>query len=169
MRLREREFTLPWSSKHGSMIASLAAHPVIRRAENAIPLRLVVTSNSDGCYHCELGLLDNDSHVRRPSAESIFAFQPRRYENQERFTAVMLVPTGIGALVGGHAGDAAPAARLLAACADTLITHPNVVNAADVNEMSENTLYVEGSVITRLMMGTAALAPRRTNRIPHGH
>ena len=77
----------------------------------------------------------------------------------------MLVPTGIGAVVGGHAGDAAPAARLLAACADLLITHPNVVNAADINEMTENTLYVEGSVITRLMMGTAGLAPRRSNRI----
>ena len=43
-------------------------------------------------------------------------------------------------------------------CADTLITHPNVVNGADINEMSENTLYVEGSVITRLLMGTAGLA-----------
>ena len=31
--------------------------------------------------------------------------------------------------------------------------------------MTENTLYVEGSVITRLMMGTAGLAPRRSNRI----
>jgi len=31
-------------------------------------------------------------------------------------------------------------------------THPNVVNGADINEMSDNTLYVEASVITRLMM-----------------
>jgi hypothetical protein len=36
---------------------------------------------------------------------------------------------------------------------------------ADINEMPANTLYVEGSVITRLLMGSAGLAPRRANRI----
>jgi Protein of unknown function (DUF3326) len=75
------------------------------------------------------------------------------------------VPTGIDAAVGGHAGDAGPVARLLAAASDRLITHPNVVNGADINEMPENTLYVEGSVLTRLMMGTAGLAPVRANRL----
>ncbi len=165
MRLTEREFILPRVGAHESLIASLAAHPIVTQPEHAVPLRFVVTDNSDGHCRCELGLLEYASHHQRPSAESIFSYRPRRYENQEQFVAVMLVPTGIGALVGGHAGDAAPAAQLLAACADTLITHPNVVNAADINEMSANTLYVEGSVITRLMMGTAGLAPRRSNRI----
>lgn len=165
MRLTEREFILPRVGADESLIASLAAHPTVGQPEHAIPLRFVITDNSDGHCRCELGLLEYTSHLQRPPAESIFSYRPRRYESQEHFVAVMLVPTGIGALVGGHAGDAAPAARLIAACADTLITHPNVVNAADINEMSANTLYVEGSVITRLMMGTAGLAPRRSNRI----
>ena len=78
---------------------------------------------------------------------------------------MLVVPTGIDADIGGHAGDAGPAARLLAAASDRLITHPNVVNGADINEMPENTLYVEGSVLTRLMMGTAGLAPVRANRV----
>lgn len=165
MRLTEREFNLPVASARESLIASVAAHPFVRGSEHAIPLRFVITDDSDGLYRCELGLLEYAPNARCPSVDSIFSYRPRRHESQERFVAVMLVPTGIGALVGGHAGDATPAAKLLAACADTLITHPNVVNAADINEMSANTLYVEGSVITRLMMGTVGLALRRSNRI----
>ena len=76
-----------------------------------------------------------------------------------------LVPTGIGAEIGGHAGDATPAARLIAEVCDTVILHPNVVNASDINEMPTNALYVEGSVITRLLMGTVGLAPSRANRV----
>ncbi len=81
------------------------------------------------------------------------------------FNAVMLVPTGIGSEIGGHAGDAMPAATLLAAACDTLITHPNVVNASDVIEIAPNTLYVEGSVISRLLMGTIGLQKVRANRL----
>ena len=77
----------------------------------------------------------------------------------------MLVPTGIGAEIGGHAGDATPAATLLASVCDTLITHPNVFNAADMIQIPANALYVEGSVITRLMMGTARLWRARANRV----
>lgn len=165
MRLSECEFELVCPSNSGSLIAHLAEHPHLTRLEGAIPLRLIISHSSGGRYHCELGMLEAFTGPYHQQPPSIFTFRPRRFENQERFTAVMLVPTGIGALIGGHAGDAAPAARLLAACADTLITHPNVVNGADINEMPDNALYVEGSVITRLMMGTAGLLPRRCNRI----
>jgi hypothetical protein len=76
-----------------------------------------------------------------------------------------MVPTGIGAEIGGHAGDAAPVTRLLGATCDALITHPNAVNASDLNEMPENALYVEGSVLCRLLMGTVGLQRVRSNRI----
>ena len=46
---------------------------------------------------------------------------------------VLIVPTGIGCEIGGHAGDANPVARLFGPCCDNLILHPNVVNASDVN------------------------------------
>ncbi|MCP4328965.1 MAG: DUF3326 domain-containing protein [Alphaproteobacteria bacterium] len=78
---------------------------------------------------------------------------------------VFLVPTGIGARIGGHSGDATPTAQLLASASDILITHPNVLNAADINEMTANMLYVEGSVVTRLLMGTVGLARVRANRV----
>ena len=85
--------------------------------------------------------------------------------NADRFNVVFLVPTGINATIGGHAGDAGPVARLLSTVCDTLIVHPNVVNASDINEMPENALYVEGSVICRLLMGTAGLHRVRNNRV----
>lgn len=81
------------------------------------------------------------------------------------FIAVMIIPTGIGATIGGHAGDATPAARLLAGVCDTLLLHPNVVNAADLNEMPHNSLYVEGSMLDRFLRGEIFLEPVRSNSI----
>ena len=98
-------------------------------------------------------------------ATDVFKFVRRRRESIEQFNAVLIVPTGIGAEIGGHAGDATPVARLLGAACDQLVTHPNVVNASDINEMTDNSIYVEGSVLTRLMMGTVGLQPVRANRL----
>ncbi len=75
---------------------------------------------------------------------------------------ILIVPTGIGAEIGGHAGDGNPVCKLLASCCDTLITHPNVVNASDINEMPENVLYVEGSILDKFLMGNINLEPVRT-------
>lgn len=43
------------------------------------------------------------------------------------YTSVMIVPTGVGAAIGGYAGDALPVARALASVVDCLISHPNVI------------------------------------------
>ncbi|GAB5501011.1 MAG: DUF3326 domain-containing protein [Pseudohongiellaceae bacterium] len=124
------------------------------------PIRFVVTESGDQGYKVEIGQLDSPLE-----SASIFDFKKRSFENTSIFNAVMLVPTGIGSVQGGHAGDAAPASRLLASVCDNLITHPNVVNASDINEMSDNTLYVEGSVICRLLMGSIGLQKVRSNRV----
>ena len=125
-----------------------------RQREPARTTLIARSASSQGLVH---------DHPAR--SRSIMDFRQRTHESCERFTTVLVVPTGIDADIGGHAGDAGPVARLLAAASDRLITHPNVVNGADINEMPENTLYVEGSVLTRLMMGTAGLAPVRANRV----
>ncbi len=78
---------------------------------------------------------------------------------------VMIVPTGIGCEIGGHAGDATPAARLLGSVCDKLILHPNVVNASDINEMPTNSLYVEGSILDRFLEGKIELKEVRQNKI----
>jgi hypothetical protein len=77
----------------------------------------------------------------------------------------MVVPTGIGCAVGGYAGDALPAARLLAAASGCLITHPNVMNGASLYWSDSRIHYVEGSSLDRFAAGTLALRPVRRQRI----
>lgn len=77
----------------------------------------------------------------------------------------MLIPTGIGCSIGGHAGDANPVARLLASVCDRLILHPNVVNASDLNEMTDNSWYVEGSILDRFLEGDFYLYKPYSNKI----
>ena len=77
----------------------------------------------------------------------------------------MIIPTGIGAAIGGHSGDATWAARLIGASCDQLILHPNVVNGSDLNEMPENSLYVEGSALDRFLHGDFNLRQVHSNRI----
>ncbi len=78
---------------------------------------------------------------------------------------LMVVPTGVGCRVGGHAGDALPAARLLAAASDCLITHPNVMNAAALYWSDPRIHYVEGWALNRFAAGELALAPGRRQRV----
>ncbi len=78
---------------------------------------------------------------------------------------VLIVPTGIGAEIGGHAGDANPVCKLLASLSDTLVTHPNVVNASDINEMPDNVFYVEGSMLDRFLAGEFSLKQPLQNKI----
>lgn len=78
---------------------------------------------------------------------------------------VMIIPTGIGCAIGGHAGDANPVAKLLGSICDNLILHPNVVNASDINEMPDNALYVEGSALDRFLQGKIVLKKIYTNKI----
>lgn len=131
-------------------------------AKGDIPVRFAVTNSDSSAWDCELGVISGDSPY--PPAP-LFDFRKRSFEESEDFNVVMMVPTGIGAEIGGHAGDATPAAIALAQVADTLITHPNVVNASDINELPGNGLYVEGSVLARLLMGTVGLRRARANRV----
>jgi len=78
---------------------------------------------------------------------------------------VMIIPTGIGCSIGGHAGDANPVAKLLGSVCDNLILHPNVVNAADINEMPENAWYVEGGMLDRFLDGEFYLKKPKSNKI----
>lgn len=78
---------------------------------------------------------------------------------------VFIIPTGLGCAIGGHAGDATPAAKLIAQTCDKLILHPNVVNASDINEMPANALYVEGSILDRFLEGVVELREVRSNKV----
>lgn len=78
---------------------------------------------------------------------------------------VMIIPTGIGCTIGGHAGDANPAARLLGSVCENLVLHPNVVNASDLNEMPDNAWYVEGSMLDNFLFRKYYLVKPKSNKI----
>ena len=78
---------------------------------------------------------------------------------------LMLVPTGVGCEIGGYAGDAMPAARLLAAASGCLITHPNVMNGASLYWNDPRIHYVEGYGLDRLATAEWHLRPVRRQRI----
>ncbi|CAD6236585.1 unnamed protein product [Miscanthus lutarioriparius] len=94
-----------------------------------------------------------------PSADARAACFRRPY------TSVLIVPTGVGAAVGGFAGDALPVARAVAGVADCLISHPNVLNAAMLYWPMHNTLYVEGYALDRFAEGSWALQPVHQNKV----
>ena len=166
MILTQRDIDLPQQTGNGSIIRFLERQIKTRMSDGEIPIRFAIIKTGDRKYECELGILRNGDSTSIPHIDSsIFNFVPRKMENTDKFNAVLLVPTGIGAELGGHSGDAGALARFIASGCDKLITHPNVVNASDVNELPENGLYVEGSVITSLMMGTIGLQEVRSNRV----
>lgn len=81
------------------------------------------------------------------------------------YSSVLIVPTGVGASIGGFAGDALPVARAMASLCDNLVTHPNVLNAAMLYWPMPNTLYVEGFALDRFAEGEWGLAPVHQNKI----
>ncbi|XP_042446751.1 uncharacterized lipoprotein syc1174_c-like isoform X1 [Zingiber officinale] len=84
---------------------------------------------------------------------------------QRPYTTVLIVPTGVGASIGGFSGDALPVARTLATVADCVISHPNVLNAAMLYWPMPNVLYVEGYALDRFAEGLWALQPVHQNKI----
>ncbi|MDD3593052.1 MAG: DUF3326 domain-containing protein [Candidatus Gastranaerophilales bacterium] len=77
--------------------------------------------------------------------------------------AAFIVPAGIGASIGGFAGDAGIYARKLSHDIK-LIVNPNVVNAACFSAINDSMLYVEGFALNRFFKGDIALR-KSTNKI----
>ena len=165
MKLTEKEILIPASPGHRGLIAHLRNAPELSAKAGSVPVRFAMSRLDDVHYQCELGVLEGKEPGDRDLPCGLFYFVPSKIERTDDFNAVFIVPTGIGSEIGGHAGDATPAARVISEACDRLILHPNVVNASDLNEMPENALYVEGSSIARLLMGTAGLQPVRANRV----
>jgi len=158
--LTERDLSLSIRPDSPTLMGDIETKANRQLLPGEVPVRFAVTNSMTGQWLCDVGI-----HVGSNLYGSIFEFSKRTQENTDSFNVVMLVPTGIGAEIGGHAGDATPTAALLSSVCDSLITHPNVFNASDMIQIPPNALYVEGSVITRLIMGTARLMPTRGNRI----
>ena len=75
-----------------------------------------------------------------------------------------IVPTGVGASIGGYAGDASVYARKFAN-KHKIIVNPNVVNAGCFSGITENMLYVEGYSLDSFFKGQINLLPSENNKI----
>jgi len=164
MWVHEREFETS-APKDGEWLSCLLAGAEGAAGQDDLMLRAVVSGIDKDRLSGEALFLSAgmDGSMRRPADP--FRFVPRPYENTSAFNAAVMIPTGVGAQVGGHAGDAGPLVKLVASVCDHVITHPNAVNASDINELPHNASYVEGSVLTRLLLGNIALQPVRQNRV----
>lgn len=85
--------------------------------------------------------------------------------NNKPYSTVLIIPTGIGADIGGYAGDALPIARAIAQGCDRLITHPNVMNGANLYWSTDNIYYVEGYALDQFASAKWGLQPVRQNNI----
>ena len=157
MILQERNVVIPNILKEKHFFTSLGKYLGNYFNERDRFIRFVITESNDKHLKCEIGILTGDRTDLLNKVNNIFEFRKRKYENTNQFTTVLVVPTGIGAEIGGHAGDANPVAKMLSSVSTTLITHPNVVNASDINELPKNGIYVEGSILSQLMMGAIGL------------
>ena len=164
MLVVEKEVRLQRPKNNAGILDYFRKELVQALSNGEIPVRFVVTKTDDDSFNCELGVLSG-LDKKASAIPSIFDFRKRKIERAGQFNAVLVIPTGVGAQLGGHSGDAGALARLAASVCDNLITHPNVVNAADINELPENGLYVEGSVVSRFLMGTVGLQKVRSNRV----
>src|SRR5919197_561264 len=136
-------------------------------SEHTYPLRFSLVDVRDDEVVVEATLLRYEPGSAFESALSeIELLEPRRKTHQgSPFCAVQVIPTGVGCEFGGFAGDACPATNLLAATVDFLVTHPNAVNASELNEMAGNVLYVEGKSLDDFLLGHLGLLPVAANRI----
>lgn len=83
--------------------------------------------------------------------------------NGEKLGA-FIVPTGVGASIGGFAGDASVFARKLSQKCK-LIVNPNVVNAACFSGINDNMFYVEGYSLDEFFRGKLNILPSTGNKI----
>lgn len=84
-------------------------------------------------------------------------------ENGELLGA-FIVPTGIGASIGGFAGDASPYAKKINKISK-LIVNPNVVNAGGFSGIDSNMLYIEGYSLDEFFKGKIGLKESSNNKI----
>lgn len=134
---------------------------------NEYPLRFAIVAVENNEIVLETTILEYDpqqSYSLR--LKNIEILHPRQKSFQASpFGVVQIIPTGILCEFGGFAGDACPATNLLAATADFLVTHPNAVNASEINEMAGNVLYVEGKSLDDFLLGHVGLLKVPSNKI----
>ena len=166
MKIENRVYRLK-TKRRETWLNTISKALVETLESNTYPLRLSVVELNDEVVVVESTTLRFTSqHRYAQSLSQIELLQPKRKTFQTQpFGAVQIIPTGVRCEFGGFAGDACPVTNLLASVVDVLVTHPNAVNASELNEMAENVLYVEGKSLDDFLLGHLGLLPTRSNKI----
>jgi hypothetical protein len=98
--LQEQEIIVPLSCSNESLLMYFEKAICAHLTDGYIPIRFAVTKTGKKGYKCELGVLAETNEFLEEPQVSIFKFLPRQWENTDKFNAVLLVPTGIGAEIG---------------------------------------------------------------------
>jgi hypothetical protein len=85
-------------------------------------------------------------------------------DGKEEKLGAFIVPTGVGASIGGFAGDASGWARKFSEFS-RLIVNPNVVNAGCFSGISDKMFYVEGYSLDAFFKGEIGLLPTKKNTV----
>lgn len=86
------------------------------------------------------------------------------YKNEKKEVISFVVPTGIGAKIGGYAGDASAYARKFAKYFYTIV-NPNVVNAALFSGITNNMIYCEGYFLDEFFANNINLKKTNNHKI----
>jgi hypothetical protein len=167
MKIQNAGFTTPARMMDGSWLATVTAALARHTEPDSHPLRFAIVAVKHGELVVEATTLRYGPDSKYAAALSAVELtHPRRKEYQAQpFSVVQIVPTGLRCEIGGYAGDACPATNLLAASADFVITHPNAVNASELNEAASNVLYVEGKSLDDFLLGHLGLLRVASNRV----
>ena len=105
----------------------------------------------------------HNNNLRRALVPAFLLYNLYMLKTDEKLGA-FIVPTGIGAKIGGFAGDASSFAREFAK-ASKIIVNPNVVNAGGFSGITDNMFYVEGYSLDEFFKGDLKLIPSHNNKI----
>src|SRR5690242_13478822 len=106
MQITEEQLSIPVVRGHTRLLEYFSKSVAASLPAGSRPIRFVVSKTDEFHYDAEVGVLVAPEDDRNPP--SIFEFRRRTVEHEEEFNAALLIPTGIGAEIGGHAGDATP-------------------------------------------------------------
>jgi hypothetical protein len=166
MKIENKVFKFD-GKKRGTWLETVSSSFASRLEKNTYPLRFSIVDLKQDSMVLETTIVrfDPDSKYAH-ELSNVEILSPRKKAFQGApFGVVQIVPTGIRCEMGGYAGDACPATNLLASTVDFLVTHPNAVNASELNEMAANILYVEGKGLDEFLLGHVGLLPVHSNKI----
>lgn len=164
IRNRELRYSAP-RSESWLLAVSKAVSSQLDPEEYPLRFSIVGVTNDEFVIEATTVKFDSDEpYADRLRTIELLDPRPKTHQSA-RFGVVQIIPTGVRCAFGGYAGDGTPVTNLLASVADFVVTHPNAVNASELNELAPNVLYVEGKSLDDFLLGHLGLCEVTSNRI----